>query len=237
METDSTERRWDVSVKEALAIQRDLAGQITLEDDPRLAEVRIVAGVDCGYVKGEDGRFTAYAAAVSLTWPTGPVLATEIAELPVTFPYIPGFLSFREAPSMLAALARLLEPPDLLVVDGHGIVHPRRIGIAAHLGALLPMPVIGCAKSRLLGEYADPPDERGARTPIEMKGEVVGMALRTLPGHKPLLVSPGNRVSVEAAAALALAATPEERYLPAAQQAAHDAVTAYTAPLRKRGKR
>jgi deoxyribonuclease V len=224
---------WNVTVEEARAIQRELAPRVDLTDSVSPTSLRTVAGVDNGYVKGETG-FTGYAAAVGFDFPSLDRSETVIAELPVEFPYVPGFLTFREGPAMLDALARLVHEPDVVLVDGHGYAHPRRFGIASHLGVVLDHPTIGCAKSILVGRFDEPADEFGAHTPLVDRGEVVGAVVRTRPGHAPLFVSPGHKVSVETAVAIVLACCRDGGYLPVPTQAAHDAVTEYTRPLRKR---
>ena len=225
--------RWDVSPEEAWAIQRDLAGQLVLEPAIELDAIRLVAGVDDGYVRHEGGE-TAFAAVVVLSFPDLTVVEKATASVPVTFPYVPGFLSFREAPAMLAAIAELEPEPDLWLVDGHGYAHPRRIGIASHLGLILDRPSAGCAKSRLVGRWEEPGQAFGDRSAIVDRGEVVGMAVRSRPGHAPLLVSPGHKLDVETAVAAALACCREHRFLPEPTRLAHELVTATTRPFRRR---
>jgi deoxyribonuclease V len=224
---------WNVTVDQARAIQRELAPRVLLEDRVSVTSLHRVAGVDNAYVK-RDAAFTGYAAAVAFGLPDLDRLEAVIAEQPVAFPYVPGFLTFREGPAMLDALARLSDDPDVVLVDGHGIAHPRRFGIAAHLGVVLDHPTIGCAKSVLVGRYGDLPDEFGVHTPLVDRGEVVGAAVRTRPGHAPLFVSPGHKLSVETAVAIVLACCRDNGYLPVPTQAAHDAVTEHTRPLRRR---
>ena len=125
------------------------------------------------------------------------MLETAIARRPTEFPYIPGLLSFRDLPAVLDALAQLSRPPDLLLCDGQGIAHPRRLGIASHLGLLVDLPSIGVAKTRLYGAFQEPPDQRGAWTPLRAGNDTVGAALRTRPGVKPLYVSLGHRISLD----------------------------------------
>ena len=127
------------------------------------------------------------------------MLESAIARRPTEFPYIPGLLSFRELPAVLDALAQVREPPDLLLCDGQGIAHPRRLGIASHLGLLVDLPSIGVAKTRLCGTFQEPPDQRGAWTPLRAGEEIIGAVLRTRPGVKPLYVSSGHRISLETA--------------------------------------
>ena len=185
---------WNLSPAEAMAVQRELRAQVILSD--RLGPVRRVAGVDVGFEA--DGAVTRAAVAV-LGYPQLELLETALARRPTEFPYVPGLLSFRELPAVLDALAQLRDPPDLLLCDGQGIAHPRRLGIASHLGLLVDIPGIGVAKTRLCGVYADPPNERGAWTPLRANGETIGAVLRTRPGVKPLYISSGHRVSLETA--------------------------------------
>ena len=136
------------------------------------------------------------------------------------FPYVPGLLSFREAPAALAALGQLKTSPDILLCDGHGLAHPRRFGLACHLGLLSGLPSIGVAKSLLTGEHAPPAQERGAWTPLLDGGEVIGAALRTRPGAKPVYVSIGHRISLESALQVVLRCTGRYR-LPETTRQAH----------------
>lgn len=161
--------------------------------------MRFVAGVDISV--GARGSNRGRAAVVVLAYPSLETVEQAVEHAPVTFPYVPGLLSFRELPLILPAFARLRTRPDLVVVDGQGIAHPRRFGIAAHLGLLLDLPAIGCAKSRLTGVPAAPlAEERGARVPLLDRGEVVGYLLRSRERVKPLWVSAGHRIGNEAAA-------------------------------------
>jgi deoxyribonuclease V len=185
---------WNLSPAEAVAMQRELRPRVVLAD--RLGPVRRVAGVDVGFEAG--GTVTRAAVAV-LAYPELALVESAIARRPTEFPYVPGLLSFRELPAVLEALDRLRESPDLLLCDGQGIAHPRRLGIASHLGLLVNIPSIGVAKTRLCGTGADPPNRRGAWTPLLAEGETVGAMLRTRPGVKPLYISSGHRVSLETA--------------------------------------
>ena len=193
---------WDVPPREAIAIQERLRHAVVLEDD--FGPLQRVAGVDVGFEAG--GSITRAAVAV-LSFPELELVESAIARLPTSFPYIPGLLSFREAPAVLQALASLARPPDLLVCDGQGLAHPRRFGLACHLGLLAGLPAIGAAKSRLLGEHVSPGPLRGDWQPLIDRGEVIGAALRTRPGTKPIFVSPGHRVSLASAIDLALQCT------------------------------
>ena len=215
---------WHVSPAAARAIQADLANRVDLTDALLLDEIETVAGIDNAYVKA-DGKTTACAAVVVLTFPALEVIETAVAWQPVTFPYVPGLLSFREAPAMLAACAELNAEPDVLLCDGQGYAHPRRFGLASHLGVILDRPTIGCAKSRLIGHYEEPDRQFGAHTPLVDKDEVVGAAVRARPRGKPLFVSPGNQVSVESAVAIALACCRENLFLPIPTRLAHETVT------------
>jgi deoxyribonuclease V len=218
---------WDVTPAEARSIQTELAARLVLAETISLDEVKTVAGIDNGYVKG-DGETIAHAAVVILSFPTLDVLETVTAERRIDFPYVPGLLSFREAPAVLAAFARVTIEPDVLLCDGQGYAHPRRFGLASHLGLILDRPAIGCAKSRLVGQYEEPERVFGHTTPLVDRGEVVGAAVRTRPRHKPLFVSPGHKMSITGAVALALACCHDGGFMPVPTRLAHEAVTART---------
>lgn len=206
---------WNLSPIEAIALQQELRARLILSD--QLGKVRRVAGVDVGFEAG--GTLTRAAVAV-LRYPELEVLETAIARRPTEFPYIPGLLSFRELPAVLDALEQLREPPDLLLCDGQGIAHPRRFGIASHLGLLVDIPSIGVAKTRLCGTHNALPDQRGAWTPLRLKNEIVGAVLRTRSGVKPLYISPGHRISLETAMAYVMACCTRYR-LPETTRHAH----------------
>lgn len=203
---------WPTSLAEAQAIQERLRPQVIAHDD--LGEIRTVAGVDCGY-EGDLAR----AAIVVLAYPSLDPLDYTVARRPAPIPYVPGFLSFREAPAVLAALGELRTPPDLLICDGQGIAHPRRFGIASHVGVLSGLPAIGCAKSLLVGHHGAVPDERGAHVPLKDKGEVIGAVLRTRVGTRPLYISVGHRISLPTAIRYVMACTTKYR-LPETTRAA-----------------
>lgn len=207
--------RWRLSPKQAIALQGRLAPRVERRD--RLDEVRTVAGVDVGY---DEECGMARAAVVALSFPGLRPVDWAVARVPVRFPYVPGLLSFREIPAALAAFERLRRMPDLILCDGQGIAHPRRFGIASHLGLLLDRPTIGVAKTRLVGEHRVPAQRRGAWTPLTDAGEVIGAVLRTRAGARPLYVSIGHRVSLATALAWVLACTPRYR-LPETTRAAH----------------
>ncbi|HXZ18800.1 MAG TPA: deoxyribonuclease V [Candidatus Acidoferrales bacterium] len=198
--------RWDVTPAEARALQMELRSQLELRD--RVGRIRRVAGADVAF--DTSGRIAqAIAAVVLFSYPEWEELERSLARRPLTFPYVPGLLSFREIPAILGALDGLREPPDLIFCDGQGYAHPRRFGLASHLGVLLDLPTIGCAKSRLIGEpaAANGPGERaGSWTPLMDQGERIGAAVRTRTGARPLYISCGHRVSLERAVALTLEA-------------------------------
>jgi deoxyribonuclease V len=206
---------WDISIVEAEGLQRELAGAVRQEDD--FSAVQLVAGVDLSGVRAG----VATAAAVLLSFPELTPVEESVVQGTLRFPYIPGFLSFREAPLMMQALNGLSARPHLVLVDGQGRAHPRRLGIASHLGLLLDLPTIGCAKSRLVGRYAMPGDDAGATSELTDKGEVIGAAVRTRKGVKPIFVSVGHRVSLASAVALVMQCTLRGRRLPEPTRLAH----------------
>lgn len=191
---------WDLGPSEAIALQRQMAGQVVRED--RLGPVSFVAGVD---MSANDRTGLARAAVVILSYPELREAEVVRVEEPLRMPYIPGLLSFREVPVILQAFERVRQAPDLLFVDGQGIAHPRRLGIASHLGVLLDLPAIGCAKSLFVGKYEPVADEVGAQQPLLDHGEVIGMVVRTRLHVKPMYISIGNRVSLESAVRYVLA--------------------------------
>lgn len=186
--------RWDLSPSEAIAMQRELASRVRCEDD--MPPVRTVAGVD---VSTSRGSAEGDAAIVVLSWPDLEVVDVAHARMRLPMPYIPGLLSFREVPLALAAYERLTVQPDLIMVDGHGRAHPRRIGVACHLGILLDKPTLGCGKSLLVGTHDPLPPERGNTAPLLHRSEVVGYAVRTKNKVNPVYVSCGHRISPETA--------------------------------------
>ncbi len=206
---------WDLAPKEAMALQSRLAPEIVRRDD--FGPVFRVAGVDVGF---EDDGATTRAAVTVLSFPSLRLESSAIARLPTRFPYVPGLLSFREVPAVLAAMEKLKEPPDLLLCDGQGIAHPRRLGIASHLGLLLDLPAIGVAKTRLIGTHEDVPGERGAWVPLNAASETIGAVLRTRTGVRPLYVSPGHRICLESAIAWVMACLTRYR-LPETTRWAH----------------
>ena len=182
---------WDISASEAIAIQRRLHRLIQQEWAPVAVEGQRVAGIDVGIKKD-----MARAAVVVLSYPALALLDVALAKAPVSFPYVPGLLTFREGPIVLAALARLQLEPDLLIFDGQGIAHPRRLGLAAHIGVLVDRPSIGCAKSRLLGKHQEPGPEKGDYALLYDDQQVIGAVVRTRTGVKPVYVSVGHRIDL-----------------------------------------
>lgn len=185
---------WDVSQKEAIEIQKALQSHVNLKDD--FGEIKTVAGVDVGF---EKNNAITRAAITVLNLESLELLESAVARRPTTFPYVPGLLSFREIPAVLQAMLELTDIPDLLLCDGQGIAHPRRFGIAAHLGLLTDIPSVGVAKSRLVGTHGDVPVEKGSHVPLMDKGEQIGVVLRTRTNVKPLFISPGHRISMDSA--------------------------------------
>lgn len=191
---------WNLSGEEARALQRELAGQIVLED--QFGEIHFVAGVDMA-INEQNGM--ARAAVVLFSYPDLAILEKHVYEEPLRMDYIPGLLSFREMPSLLGALQQLKQQPDLVMADGQGIAHPRRLGIAAHLGLWLNIPTIGCAKSILVGTHAPLGDTVGDWSPLIYKHDVIGAALRTRSKVKPMYISQGHKISLESSIKYVLA--------------------------------
>ena len=207
---------WDLTPQAARRLQERLRGEVAHEDLAPMPPAR-VAGIDIGF---ERNAAVTRAAAVVLSYPQLAVVDTAIARRPTRFPYIPGLLSFREGPAALAALSRLTTSADVLVCDGQGFAHPRRFGLACHLGLLTGMPSIGVAKSRLIGKHERVPDARGAWVALRDGGETVGAVLRTRAGVKPVFVSTGHGVTLETAVELVLGLAPRFR-LPETTRQAH----------------
>lgn len=178
------------------AQQVELASQVIAEDRLDQDPPRWIGGADVGFE--DEGRITR-AALVVLSWPSLALVEYQVARIPTVMPYIPGFLSFREVPALQAAWQQLARKPDLLLVDGHGIAHPRRLGVASHFGLLMDVPTIGVAKKRLCGRYTLPSDGPGAQAPLEDKGQQLGWVWRSKARCNPLFVSVGHRVSQDTA--------------------------------------
>jgi len=205
--------RWDVYPSEAVEIQQGLRSKVAMERC--VGQVSAVAGVDVS-VKGEVAR----AAIVVLSYPELTPLDYSVAELTVEFPYVPGLLAFREGPAVLAALEKLRREPDLFIFDAQGLAHPRRMGLATHLGVLIDRPSIGCAKSRLCGSYHEPGPERGSYTYLYDGDEVIGAVVRTQPGISPVYVSIGHKVDLPTAIKYVLGCCTQYR-LPETTRYAH----------------
>ncbi|MBZ4192298.1 deoxyribonuclease V [Niabella beijingensis] len=182
----------NLTPSEAVALQKELREKIDLT--PRPAPVQFIGGADISFNKYET---TVYAGIVVLKYPELVVQAHASVTCTVQFPYISGLLAFREVPALLKAWEALSLKPDVLVLDGHGIAHPRRLGIATHFGIIKNIPTIGCAKTRLTGNYQEPGNRRLDHTPLFDKQEKIGSVLRTKPNCKPIFVSPGNKVSMD----------------------------------------
>jgi deoxyribonuclease V len=208
---------WPATADEALALQDRLRADVCLA--PLASMPAHVAGADVAY-SAQRGRLFAAAAVVAL--PSLDVLQVSRVERAESFPYVPGLFAFRELPALLDALAGLTTRFDAVLFDGHGVAHPRRFGLASHAGLWLQVPTIGCAKCVLAGRFRMPGDERGARAPLAIDGDVVGAAVRTRPGTMPVFVSPGHLVDVDSAVEVVLAATGRYR-IPEPLRAAHHA--------------
>ncbi|MBW4635358.1 MAG: deoxyribonuclease V [Iphinoe sp. HA4291-MV1] len=203
----SQRHTWSLTVDEAIKIQETLRDEVITED--KLKEpVQYVAGVDMGFEA--DGTISRAAVAV-LSFPDLQIQETSLAHRPTTFPYIPGFLSFREIPAVLDALEKIKTIPDLILCDGQGIAHPRRFGIACHLGIIVDIPTIGVAKSLLVGKHENVPETRGSDQPLIYKGETIGVVLRTRTEVKPLYISSGHRISLPTAVEYVLRCTTKYR--------------------------
>ena len=209
------DHNWNLSPKEAIALQRKLRDKLLLSD--KLSAPQRVAGVDVGFE--EKGAVTRAAVAV-LDFPSLAPIEHAVSRCPTTFPYIPGLLSFREIPAILKALEKLSQPPDLLLCDGQGFAHPRRFGLACHLGLLTDIPSIGVAKSRLIGTHGNLSPEKGAWVSLVDRGEEIGAVLRTRSGVMPLYISVGHRISLQSAIRYVLACTTRYK-LPETTRAAH----------------
>lgn len=183
--------RWDVSPEEAILIQCKLRERVSLVDG--FDEINYIAGADVSITRDGD---ISHAVVAVFTFPNLDFVEKQSATLPVTFPYVPGLLSFREAPCLLEAFRQIQTIPDMVLVDGQGLAHPRRFGLACHMGVTINRPTIGCGMTRLVGRYAEPADEFGATTPLlSGDNEIIGNVVRTRKHVKPIFVSPGTMVS------------------------------------------
>ncbi len=208
---------WDLSPPEARALQTQLAARIV---PAPLGPWRTLAAADVSFDKGGD---VLYAAVVVVAAGTFALIERVGVAAPSRFPYVPGLLSFREAPALIEAFGRLQVRPDVVLCDGQGLAHPRRLGIACHLGLWLDLPTVGCAKSRLCGRFEEPGPLRGDRSPLVDREETIGAVVRTRPGVKPLFVSPGHLCDLEGAVGLVLATLGKTR-LPIPARMAHEFV-------------
>lgn len=185
---------WDLGIQEAREIQNALLKRLILEGGPK--NVNLIAGADVSYTKGNGAVWAGVIVFDLLKWK----VVEERGEYGETnFPYIPGYLSFREIPVLLKAFKKVQTFPDVVLLDGQGIAHPRRMGIASHIGIFLDVPTVGCAKNRLVGDFTPVGNEKGARSPLMIEGERVGWVLRTREGVKPVFVSPGHRIGFDRA--------------------------------------
>lgn len=197
---------WPQTIEEAIAIQEQLRSKVITET--QLETVRYVAGVDVGY---DSPDAVSQAAVTVLSFPSLQLQQQAVVRSPTAFPYVPGFLSFREVPAVLDALAKIGPMPDLILCDGQGLAHPRRFGLACHLGVVTGIATIGVAKTRFIGEHPEVGFERGSWQPLLHQGEIVGAALRTQTGVKPIYVSIGHKVSLTQAIEYVLRCAPKYR--------------------------
>ena len=206
---------WNLSVTEAIALQKSLAVQVNIMTPIDFENLKLVAGVDVS-VKNNVSR----AAIVVMTFPDLEIIESVTAQMPTPFPYISGLLSFREGEVILAAHDKLTQTPDVYIFDGQGIIHPRRIGIAAHIGLWLNRPTVGCGKTRLIGKHAPLGNEKGTQEDLFDKGELIGRIVRTRTNVKPVYISVGHLATLETACDLIMRCTPRYR-LPEPIRAAH----------------
>lgn len=192
---------WDVSCREAVAIQKIFREKLILRDESPPVEIHSIAGADISYSRGDD-RF--FGAVVILSWPAMEILEIASCVDRTPFPYVPGLLSFREGPVLLKAFDKLKQRPDIIIFDGQGIAHPRGIGLASHLGLFLNLPTIGCAKTKLVGTFEEVDQERGCHTNLYHKGSVIGAVVRTKNRVRPVFVSQGHRISLPRAVEIVL---------------------------------
>lgn len=210
---------WNVTVKRAVELQKGLARQVRKQRFNK--KLKTVAGIDCAFSKDKKNII---ACVVVLSAKTFEVIETSYTVQAVNFPYIPGLLSFRELPACLAAIEKLKTEPDCFIVDGQGLAHPRRLGIASHLGLFIDAPTIGCAKSRLIGDFKQPPSRKGSTSPLTDKGEIIGSVVRTRSNVRPVFVSVGNKCRLKVAIRIVLDCCVKYR-LPEPSRLAHQIVT------------
>jgi deoxyribonuclease V len=218
---DPLQHSWQTDIKQAKVIQEKLAKKIIV---CKLSKpVKRIAACDVSYLKS---RNMLIGGMVIMDWPGLNIIETVIQTNPVTFPYIPGYLSFREAPVLLALIARFKRKIDIFMFDGHGRAHPRGLGIASHIGVLLDKPSLGCAKKKLVGAYDQPADRKGASAHLTFKGKIVGRVVRTRAGTKPVFVSVGHRITLRQGVELILSCSRKYR-IPEPLRQAHQLVTAW----------
>ena len=191
------ETRWNLTPRQAMRLQESLRERVELKD--RFGDIHYVAGADMAF---DPATEVAFSGVIVYRFPGLEEVERRMARRKLRFPYVPGLLSFRECPILLAAFARLKTEPDLILIDGHGRAHPRRFGIACHIGILFDKPTIGCAKSRLVGEYEELGEKAGATAPLMLEGERLGVVLRTRDHVRPIYVTTGHRVSLDSAIGL-----------------------------------
>ncbi|MGA2265611.1 MAG: endonuclease V [Phycisphaerae bacterium] len=213
--------RWDITPRQAMALQERLARLVRQVRLSAKKPIRTVAGVDCAFAAGGKAILTAAVLCDARTWE---VLAVATDRRRCAFPYVPGLLSFREAPSVIAAVGALPRRPDLLMCDGQGLAHPRGLGLASHVGLHLGIPTIGVAKSRLCGQHRSVGRRRGCRSALRLESKTIGAVVRTRDGVKPLYVSVGHRIRLDEAVAWTLRAAVAAR-LPEPTRRAHQAVS------------
>lgn len=206
MKIPTSPHQWNVTPKEAVQIQQNLAGQIAHQ--PLKSKVRTIAGVDSAF--SQDGKMC-IAGVVLWDMNAKQPLEEHVVFGELTFPYVPGLLSFREAPHVINALRKLSQQPDVIMVDGHGVAHMRRLGIASHIGLITQIPTIGCAKSRLVGTHKNPARKRGSAATLIHKGEKIGSVVRTQDGINPLYVSVGHKIDLSSAHKLVLQSSTKYR--------------------------
>jgi len=210
---------WNLSYSQAIALQKRLSEKVQLIELKN--QPKTIAGIDCAFSRDKK---RIVACVVVLKLPAFEPIETTTASQKVTFPYIPGLLSFREAPVCIAAVEKLKKEPGLFLIDGQGIAHPRRLGLAAHLGLFFDRPTIGCAKSRLTGTFREPQHKKGAYSLLRDKKEIIGAVVRTREKVKPVFISVGNRCTLEDAIKITLTCTTKYR-LPEPTRLAHQLVS------------
>ena len=206
---------WNIDINQAKTIQLELQQKIVL--CPLKKSTKLIAGADVSYSL-KDQLF--FAAIVILRYPDLIEIESAVARGKVTFPYVPGFLTFREAPVLLKAFEKIKHRPDVVMFDGQGIAHPRSVGVATHLGIILNIPTIGCAKSRLIGNHNLVPEDRGATVPLKINNKIIGAVVRTRSKVKPIYISPGYKITLNESVDIVLKTSPKYR-IPEPTRKAH----------------